>query len=88
MFACIAINKSAEANSLMIVLSSFDQRDDLIAEQPKIYYSTPHYDASPCVLVRLDQVHADALRDLLLAAWRQCSARRPKTARKRKRTAR
>ena len=87
MFACIAINKAAEPNSLMIRVPSFEQRDDLIAEQPEVYYLKPHYEPYPCVLVRLGRVHADALRDLLRGAWRDASARRPRKAAKRKRTA-
>ena len=90
MFACIAINKSAEPNSLMVRVSSFAQRDDLLAEQPDLYYVTPHYEPYPCVLVRLGKVPQDALRDLLLAAWKDASAKRSRPAKsaKRKRTAR
>jgi len=73
MIACIAINKAAEPNTLMIRLT-FDQRDELIAEQPDIYYLKPHYESYPCVLVRLSQVHRDALRELLHGAWRLASA--------------
>jgi hypothetical protein len=73
--ACIAINKAAEPNTLMVRLSSFEQRDELIAEQPDVYYLKPHYEPYPCVLVRLGRVDADALRDLLLGAWRDAKAR-------------
>ena len=85
MFACIAINKEAEPNTLMIRVASFEQRDELIAEQPDVYYLKPHYEPYACVLVRLDRVHADALRELLSAAWKSASTRRPKAAKKRKR---
>ena len=78
MIACVAINKDAEPNSLMIRMP-IDQRDELIAEQPDIYYVKPHYEPYPCLLVRLSKVHRDALRDLLAGAWRQ--ARAPKKAR-------
>jgi hypothetical protein len=81
MIACVAINKHAEPNTLMIRMP-IDQRDALIAEAPDVYYLKPHYEPYPCVLVRLGKVHRDALRDLLTGAWRQASAgkpRRPKT---------
>jgi len=77
MIACIAINKQAEPNSLMIRLT-FDQRDELIAEQPDVYYLKPHYEPYPCVLVRLSRVHRDALKDLLQTAWRLAAARTAK----------
>lgn len=75
MIACIAINKEAEPNSLMIRMP-IDQRDELIAAEPDIYYLKPHYEPYPCVLVRLSRVHKDALRDLLSGAWRRAAAKK------------
>jgi hypothetical protein len=74
MFACCAINKSAEPDSL-VVRMDFDQRDELIAADPDTYYLTDHYVGYACVLVRLSRVHPDALRDLLLMGWRYVSTR-------------
>jgi hypothetical protein len=82
MFACLAIHKSADPGSLAIRID-FDQREDLIAEDPKTYYVTDHYVDYPCVLVRLTRVHEDALRDLLLMAWRFVSSRSKRRARQR-----
>ena len=79
-FACVAINKQAEPDSLMIRMP-IDQRDALIEEAPDVYYLKPHYEPWPCVLVRLKKVHRDALRDLLTGAWRVESAATPRRAR-------
>ena len=76
MIACQAINKEAEPNTLMVRVP-IDQRDELIAEQPDIYYLKPHYEPYPCLLVRLGKVHRDALKDLLTGAWRRGSAEKP-----------
>jgi hypothetical protein len=73
MFACIAIHRSAEPDTLAIRMT-FDQRDELIGADPAIYYLTDHYVDYPVVLVRLKQVQRDALRDLLLMGWRFVSA--------------
>ena len=73
MIACQAINKDAEPNTLMIRMP-IDERDELIAEQPDVYYLKPHYEPHPCLLVRLSKVHRDALKDLLTGAWRRASA--------------
>jgi len=73
-FACMAINKSAEPDSL-VVMMDMAQRDALVEEEPAIYYLTDHYVGYPCVLVRLSQVHPDALRDLVLSAYRFTEAR-------------
>jgi hypothetical protein len=80
MFACMASHRSAEPGTL-VVRMSFDQRDELIATDPSTYYLTDHYVGYTTVLVRLSRVHPDALRDLLLSAWRFMSAssrRRPR----------
>ena len=42
MVACIASNKSAEPGTL-VLRTTFEQRDALIAEEPEIYYLKPHY---------------------------------------------
>ncbi len=81
MFACIASHKSAEPNSLVLMMD-FADRDALVEEEPGIYYLKEHYVNYPCVLVRLSHVHADALRDLVTGAHRFVSAkqRRKKAA--------
>jgi hypothetical protein len=84
MFACLAVHRSAEPGSLVVTVG-FDQRDALLAEDPSTYYLTPHYVNHPSVLVRLDRVRLDALKDLLISAHRLASATSRTTARKRSR---
>jgi hypothetical protein len=69
MFACRAIHRSADPDSL-VVRVDFDQRDELIAAEPESYYLTNHYVNYPVVLVRLRRIRQDALRDLLRMGWR------------------
>jgi hypothetical protein len=85
MFACLAINRSAEPNTLAIRMD-FEQRDELIAAEPKTYYLTDHYVDYPCVLVRLARIRQDALRDLLLMGWRFVSTTKNPNVEKRRRT--
>jgi hypothetical protein len=75
--ACMATNKQAEPNSL-VVRMDFADRDLLIEEEPETYYLKDHYVAYPCVLVRLSRVRRDALRDLLGGALRFVQSRAPK----------
>ncbi len=84
MFACLAVHRSAEPGSLVIRLD-FDQRDDLVAADPKTYYLTDHYVDYPAVLVRLARVRPDALRDLLVMARRFVSATGKRRTRRGKR---
>jgi len=74
MFACLASHKSAEPDSLAVRID-FDRRAELIAADSDTYYLKDHYVNYPVVLVRLTRVKADALRDLLLTAWRLVSTR-------------
>jgi hypothetical protein len=74
MFVCIASHKSAEPETL-VVMMDFVDRDALIAEDPDTYYLKEHYVGYPCVLVRLSRVHPDALRDLVIGAHRYVRAR-------------
>ena len=85
MFACLAIHRSAEPNTLVVCID-FDQRDELMTEEPKTYYLTDHYVNYPCVLVRLSRIRQDAVRDLLLMGWRFMSTRQKREGRKRRRT--
>ena len=85
MFACMAIHRLAEPNTLAVSVD-FDQRDGLIVEEPRIYYLTDHYVSYPYVLVRLAEIRDDALHDLLRMGWRFVStSRKPKARRPRRR---
>ena len=59
MFVCIASNKSAEPNSL-VVMMDFADRDALVEDDPVTYYLKRHYLNHPCVLVRLTGIRLDA----------------------------
>jgi hypothetical protein len=74
MFVCIASHKSAEPDTLVVMMDVAD-RDALIEDDPDTYYLKEHYVGYPCVLVRLSRVHPDALRDLVVGAHRYVSAR-------------
>lgn len=79
MFACMASHKSAEPDTL-VVMMDFADRDALLEDDPHTYYLKDHYLNYPCILVRLSRVRTDALRDLITGAHRFVSA---KAARKR-----
>ncbi len=68
MFACIAIDKSAEPDTLAVRMS-FLERDLRVEAEPDVYYLKPHYVNHPCVLARLGKISDDALRELLETGW-------------------
>lgn len=86
MFACMTTHGSSEPGSLAIRMP-FADRDELIANDPDVYYLTPHYEPYPCIVVRLSRVHKDALKDLLTMGLRfvLAKARQPRPSKPRSR---
>jgi len=41
----------------------------LIADQPELYFTTPHFDGYPAVLVKLAAIDERGLRELIIEAW-------------------
>src|SRR5215217_868047 len=44
-------------------------KDALLAAQPDVYFTTPHFDGYPAVLVRLDKIAPEDLDELVAEAW-------------------
>ena len=87
LLACPAIHRSAEPNTLAVRID-FDQRDELINEDPNVYYLKDHYVNYPVVLVRMSRISEGALRDLLDMSWRFASTTKPKNSHSARRTTR
>ncbi len=64
-----------EGDVLVVWCEDLGEKAALIAAEPDKFFTTPHYDGHPTVLVRLGAVDATELRELLTDAWR---ARAPK----------
>jgi hypothetical protein len=69
LLACIPANPSAEPGSLAVRVD-FDDRAELLAADPDVYYVTDHYVGYTAVLVRLYRINPDVLRDLLGMAYK------------------
>jgi hypothetical protein len=70
-----AYSSPAEPNSLAVRVD-FDDRAELLATAPDVYYVTDHYLNYTSVLVRLSRVTPDVLWDLLGMAHKFVIARR------------
>jgi hypothetical protein len=44
-------------------------KEALLATNPKVYFTTPHFDGYPAVLVRLGRISIAELEELLVEAW-------------------
>jgi hypothetical protein len=50
-------------------------KEALIADDPQVYFTTPHFDGYPAILVALDRIAPEDLREVIVEAW---LARAPK----------
>jgi len=50
-------------------------KEALLADDPDLYFTTPHFDGYPAVLVRLERIDLAELEELIAEAW---LARAPK----------
>jgi hypothetical protein len=44
-------------------------KEALLADDPGVFFTTPHFDGYPAVLVRLERIGAEDLRELIVEAW-------------------
>ena len=61
---------------LMVKVSDLGEKEALLAADPTVYFTVPHYDGYPAVLVRLASVDETELRELLLDAWLRAAPKR------------
>jgi hypothetical protein len=57
-------------DALVMRVIDLADREALLKGRPEIYFSTPHYDGYPVVLVRLEEIEPTDLAELVEDAWR------------------
>ncbi|MEA2191839.1 MAG: hypothetical protein QOI73_1960 [Solirubrobacteraceae bacterium] len=62
--------------ALVLRVGDMGEREALLQGQPGVFFTTPHYDGYPYVLVRLEAIDPDELGELLEDAWRVYAAKR------------
>jgi hypothetical protein len=70
---------------LAVRVANLGQKDLLLSAEPAKFFTEPHYNGYPAVLVRLDAVSVDDLEILLAEAWRCSSPAAPAPRKKRSR---
>ena len=63
-------------DALVLRVIDLGEREALLQGQPDVFFSTPHYDGHPYVLVRLEAVDPQELAELLEDAWRLRASKR------------
>ncbi|MFZ0971009.1 MAG: MmcQ/YjbR family DNA-binding protein [Solirubrobacteraceae bacterium] len=44
-------------------------KEALVADDPAVYFTTPHFDGYPAILVRLEEIGLDDLEEVIVEAW-------------------
>lgn len=44
-------------------------KEALLADDPAVFFTTPHFDGYPAVLVRLERIGVEELNELIVEAW-------------------
>jgi hypothetical protein len=57
-------------DALVIRVVDMGEREALLQGEPEAFFSTPHYDGYPAVLVKLERVDPIELAELIEDAWR------------------
>lgn len=71
--------------ALVVWVETLDDKEMMIATEPRIFFTTPHYDGYPMVLVRLEAIDVRRARELITESWRLRAPKSPlKGSRKRK----
>jgi hypothetical protein len=63
---------------LGVRVADLGEKDALVAAEPDVFFTIPHLDGYPAVLVRLDAIEVDELTEVITDAWLD---RAPKTLR-------
>ena len=59
-----------DPEALVVWVDSEEEKDALIAAEPRKFSTTPHYDGHPIVLVDLVAVDVDETAELITESWR------------------
>jgi hypothetical protein len=58
-----------EEGVLVLWRESEEEKEALVEAEPKKFFTTPHYDGYPNILIRLDAVDREELAELLEESW-------------------
>jgi hypothetical protein len=62
--------KVPQPDVLVVRVASLDDKEFLLRLDPAKFFTEPHYDGYPAVLLRLREVNARELRPIITEAWR------------------
>lgn len=62
--------RSEAEGGLVVFVADLGEKEALLASAPDVFFTTPHYDGHPTVLVNLPAIEVDELTELIVESWR------------------
>ena len=62
-------DRAACEGGLVVFVSDLGEKEALLSSGSDAYFTTPHYDEYPAVLVDLNKIDHDELRELITDSW-------------------
>ena len=63
-------------DALVLTTTDMQERGALLEGRPEVFFTTPHYEGYPAVLVRLERIETRLLAELVEDAWRTHALKR------------
>ena len=79
---CLRVRKKSfcrmkeDGETLVVRVVDLEDKEALLRSDPEVFFTTPHYDGYPYVLVRLAQADPAMLSELIEDAWRLSAPKR------------
>src|ERR671911_527663 len=79
---CLRVRKRSfcrmkeDGETLVMRVIDLEDKEALLRSDPAVYFTTPHYDGYPYVLIHLDRADPVQLRELVEDAWRISAPKR------------
>lgn len=61
--------RSEAEGGLVVFVSDLGEKEALLASEPDKFFTTPHYDGYPVILVNLPAIDVDELHELIVESW-------------------
>lgn len=66
----LALGDAAPSGAILCIRTAdLEMKDILLASDPEVFFTTPHFNGYPAVLVQLKKMKVKQLKDALLEAW-------------------
>lgn len=65
-----------EGPILGLMVPDLGIKEALLADDPSVFFTTPHFDGYPAILIPLEEIDPEELNELLIEAWLERAPKR------------